>query len=493
MTDSNRTRIAYIRESTLGTTPGSPQTRLARITGESLSFNVANSISDELRSDRMVPDLVQTGAQNSGDLNFELSYPIAYTFCDEFIAAALLGAWVNTNERTNFESTTQLSGLVGATGVLTVTTGTAFAANDVCLLSGFANTVNNGVFVATGGSATTAVFGAGAGMTNETPGVGARIKRVGVQGASGDIVAAVSPNRLTSTTLNFTTLGLQVGQWIKIGGAAVATQYNTTALNTWVRVTSIAANALGLDNVPSGWAGDSGTSKTIQLIYGDVIENGTTLQSFTIEKGFLAQTTPNYAVYRGMCPSNLSLNIAANAILTGGLSFLGTTSAISTTALTANPTAASLENVFNAVANVGRIAEGGTLVTGPNFIRNVQVTLNNNLREQPAVGVLGLSGVGTGRCEISGTLEAYFGDATLYTKYVNGTETSLNIRLTTTSPTGVTGSRCVVITFPRIKYESGTIVASGANQDVVAQLGFRAIRDANTVSQIQIDRFDYVP
>lgn len=90
MSDSNRSQLAYVAETTWGTTPGTATLKKLRFTDESLSFNIENIQSNEIRSDRQTQDLIQTGADCSGGVNFELSYAAQ----DDLIAAALWDAWV---------------------------------------------------------------------------------------------------------------------------------------------------------------------------------------------------------------------------------------------------------------------------------------------------------------------------------------------------------------------------------------------------------------
>ena len=89
MASSSETRLAYIAESTWGTTPSSPTWATARMTGESLNPNIENVVSDEIRADRNVPDLVQVGSSAGGDVNFELSY----SAFDDWLESLLYGAW----------------------------------------------------------------------------------------------------------------------------------------------------------------------------------------------------------------------------------------------------------------------------------------------------------------------------------------------------------------------------------------------------------------
>ncbi|UUX51805.1 phage tail tube protein [Nisaea acidiphila] len=88
MADSSRTELAYVKEPLWGTTPASPLTQL-RFTGESLGYTISTTSSSEVRADRQVPDLIQTGASAAGSVNLELSYG-AY---DTLIESALFSAW----------------------------------------------------------------------------------------------------------------------------------------------------------------------------------------------------------------------------------------------------------------------------------------------------------------------------------------------------------------------------------------------------------------
>jgi len=87
--DANRTQLRYIAETTWGTTPATADMEELRLTGESLNYGIEYIQSNELRSDRMVSDLVQTGAECGGGIDFELSYA---TFND-FIEAAMFSTW----------------------------------------------------------------------------------------------------------------------------------------------------------------------------------------------------------------------------------------------------------------------------------------------------------------------------------------------------------------------------------------------------------------
>lgn len=94
MSDSNRAQLSFAKENAWGlfpTSAGTPQVDL-RMTGESFGFNIANITSAEIRSDRQITDLIQTGADVSGGFNFELSYD-DNGFAELFKGALYASTW----------------------------------------------------------------------------------------------------------------------------------------------------------------------------------------------------------------------------------------------------------------------------------------------------------------------------------------------------------------------------------------------------------------
>lgn len=71
---SNRVALRFIEEVTWGDTPATPALQALRFTSESVNNNADFITSDEIRSDRMTPDTVQTGLSAGGDINAELSF-----------------------------------------------------------------------------------------------------------------------------------------------------------------------------------------------------------------------------------------------------------------------------------------------------------------------------------------------------------------------------------------------------------------------------------
>lgn len=172
--DANRAQIRYIEESTFGVTPASGTTREVRLTSSSLSANKETVVSDELRADRMVSDIVEVSASSGGEINFEFSSGPQ----DEFLAAFLLSQWERPMTMDFWE------GLVlSVTGATTIVVNGSdvsayFTAGRVIKLAGWVNPANNGYFTvvsASFGAGATTITVSGATLVAETGTVNSRI------------------------------------------------------------------------------------------------------------------------------------------------------------------------------------------------------------------------------------------------------------------------------------------------------------------------------
>lgn len=72
--DTSELQLAFVAENTWATTPSNPSFNKLRVTSESLTHNIQNVTSNEIRPDADVSDLIQVGASAEGDFGFELSH-----------------------------------------------------------------------------------------------------------------------------------------------------------------------------------------------------------------------------------------------------------------------------------------------------------------------------------------------------------------------------------------------------------------------------------
>ena len=483
MTDSNLVRLAYAKETSWGEDVVSPSLRNIRYTGETISNNITTTKSTEIVTDRLTTDLPQTGDSASGPIQILLSFG-EY---DDFFEAALMGTWNTTPYKdNNGTEDSNITNVTASTYTFTVASGgTAFVANHLIYNSGFDDAANNGLFKV--GSSTTSTIVAANTPTlvdDSTPAANARIKVVGFEGASGDIAATSSG--LSSTSLDFTTLGLSVGQWCKIGGSATANKFTGNPENNdWVRIAAITSHLLTLDNLPENWATDSGSSKTIQVFFGDVLKSGSERQSFVIEKGFLGLDIPVYIPFKGMMVNTFSLSFQPGEIVSGSFTFMGKNAGDAVeTPLDSSVTDSESGEIMNAFRDVGRISEGGSVIAGPSYIQGFSISATNNLREQKGVGVYGLAGVGIGDFEVTGDISVYFEEVSMYNKIVNNTATSFSVIIGKSN-------QAYIFQLPRVKLGAGTPQATSRNTDVVISSNFTALKDPTTSQALCIDRFEY--
>jgi hypothetical protein len=483
MSDSNRVRITSVREDTLGMTPNNPRMRTARMTGESLAYQPQFVQSAEIRSDRMNADPTKVNETNQGAVNFELSFPTDKSPMSEYLASLMFNDWVNTPSRDNDGTADSvITGVAATGGVITVNGGPAFVPGQLVKASGFGTAGNNGLFKITTGSATVPAVGGGILTDEAIPPAAARLKVVGFEGAAGDVTALV--DGIGSTALDFTTLGLVPGQWLKVGAAGAGNRFATAASNGFARIAAISAHKITLDNLPTGWTADAGAGKAIRIFFGDQIRNGTTRISQTIERGFMDQAQPTFIVQRGMVVAQGEFSMASEQIITGSLTFNGMSGAQSTISLDDTPDPATTNRSMSANVDVGRVAESGAAVVGPNYIRSATINVNNNLRMITAIGFVGAVDIGVGESAVTLQLETYFGSNALLQKLLNGDVGNLNFRT-------AKDRQALIFSFPRVTFTDGSPSAGAKNQDVTLQLGAQASIDPLTTAQMLIDRFEY--
>lgn len=489
MTDTNLARISLARKTALGAAPPS-RFRTLRARSNGLVPNYAFVNSTEMRADRMKFDPKKVGESVQGQITVDWRFAHDSSPLEELLESAFCADFVKTPARDNDGvADSQITDTSTTTHNVTVAAGPAFVTGHLCLFSGFAVAGNNGLFRCTSGSATTPNFASQIAGNESSPPAAARIKVVGFQGAAGDIIATATG--LASTLLNFTTLGLQVGQWIKTGGAeGAAFAFNTAALNGWARITAISANALTLDHRPAGWTTDAGTGKTIRVFFGDVVKNGTSLNVVAVENSFLGQATPVHVLMNDVAVNQFTLNFQNAQMIEAQFACVGASVSSGTTANGSTYDAAQTNEAMTANGDVLGIYEGGALLGSPNWVQSLSITLNNNMRVVPGVGNIGPVRFGLGSCEVTGQLSSYFGSNALLTKLINTTRTSI-MALTQAAHPGGTGRQAMIVSVPRVTFSGNGPEVPGENQDVVAQLTLTASIDALTNCHIQHDEFEY--
>ena len=303
MANTSETRLAYVAESTWGTTPATPAFQISRFTGEGLTPSINTTTSEELRQDRNITDLIQTGQTAGGNVDFELSF-----------------------------------------------------------------------------------------------------------GAIDDLLESV-------------------------------------LYSTWVS---------------------------------DVIKNGVTEKSFTLEKTFETGSTDQFHRLAGSVADTLSLDLQVGNVATGSFGFLSKGLDAAQTQITgATYTAAPSNDVISTASGFGSLAITGATNA---MLTQLQIEISNNLAHQQQLGSLDARGIRSGRFEVSGSLTAYFESKELYDLFLSGSAADLSFKL------GGTSAKNYVFDIPNLKFSDGSVVAGGNDQDLLVNLSFTGLYDANDDATIKITR-----
>ncbi len=340
------------------------------------------------------------------------------------------------------------TGIVGSTKTYTLgsgTLGTSFVAGDLALMSGFSQSANNGLKNVASSTGTTVVVTQTS--VDETPTAAAKVQKVGVQLGSAEFnidVSTASYPRLVrvSGTKDLTTLGLIVGEWVFIGGDGAATKFTTAANNGFARIRAIAATYLEFDKTASTMVNETGTGKTIQLFFGNVLRNEKdpaliTRRSYQLERTLGSDANGVMSEYLiGAVPNELALSIKQADKITADLSFVAVDheQRDGTTGVKAGGRPENVDApAFNTSSDFSRIklhlVTAGDTNPAPlfAFMTELEVTINNNVSPDKAVAVLGAFDVSVGTFEVGGNITAYFADIAAVQAVRNNSDVALDL------------------------------------------------------------------
>jgi hypothetical protein len=286
----------------------------------------------------------------------------------------------------------------------------------------------------------------------------------GVQAAASSVTAtATTLTAGAATTGNDSWANLRRGQWFRL---VAPTSANDGKLFRVSLSVAPSTTVITLDaSTPAAVTGAiAGT-----LVQTSWLTNGTTASSFSIEH----QQTDigQFFLYKGMQPNTMDLDITSKAIINGSIDFLGSTQVRATaTGLPGSTAASKTFDIMNAATGVAQLWLGSAPLTSTK-VKSVKLKVDNGLREQDAIGTLGLAGIGSGSCTVTGTMEAYFSDGALYDLFRNDTYTSLVISMQDAAGNGY------IVTLPRVLFMEHDVQAGAINQEVMATITFQAFND----------------
>lgn len=422
--DSNITGLAFAEETTLKTLPGTP-------VWYGLEPNSYSDFGGELSTVARAP--IDPSRQNkkgtitdldaSGGFNIDFTKSNLTRLLQGFFFA---DARELPNTKALNAAAIALTGVTASSKTYAAASGLgSFAALQLIYASGFSNATNNGL-------KTVASSTAGTVVVNETlideaaPPAAAKLQTVGFQFASGDISMAVTSGipSLVATAADFTTLpGLIPGLWVFIGGDAAGTAFANNV--GYARIKSIAAKAIVFDDTTFTPATEAGTGKTIRLFVGTVIKNEKTpslikRRSYNIERQLGSGPTSTQAEYlEGAVANEFTLNIPQADKLNADLTFIACDNThksgeVGDEIKSGTRVSAAGEDAFNTSSDIYRIKMAVIDPTASNpaalfgYVSEANVSINNNVSPNKAVGILGAFDTTAGNFEVGGSITAYF-------------------------------------------------------------------------------------
>lgn len=210
----------------------------------------------------------------------------------------------------------------------------------------------------------------------------------------------------------------------------------------------------------------------------DVLKAGTVKRSVSIEKEYA--DIAKFILFKGMRVGTMAINAQFGQIATIGFGFAGngSTSGGTSTVGLGSTTAVNTNDVMSG-ADVANILVDGSAATVD--MRNIGINLDNNLRPIEALGSVAPSNQAYGSSNITGTIEAYFEDLAFYDALINSTAKSIQWEISD-------GTNTYTLLIPKLKFNDGAPPTPGKDQDVLQSLGFTALFDSATGTNLQITR-----
>lgn len=382
----------------------------------------------------------------------------------------------------------------------TVASGGDLANGVLVYASGFTNDENNGLKLLAGTSTGTEIKTSGLVAEAAIPASqNVRVEVCGIQCASGDLVVA-SATSITSTALDWTDAdyGLQVGQYVWIGGATGGAEVFATAADRGlIRLRTIAAGAITFDKAEVAFSADAGTSKTIRIFFGPFWRNVATTHAdynklySTLER-LLTDLDSGSDVYEYMTNclvAGVEQALAPEGKSTMKMSFVGTDAPTPTTSRKSGASTAgqvNLGEMFNTSSGIIRArleTTGGTVISADH--ESVTMKIARKVTAKKIVGTLGASKLNIGKFLANVQLKDVLTTLEVIAAVRNSTEVRFDIGLRN-------DDGGVMFDFPKGKLGDGS--KDFAPDDGVAiNLDFEAQRSPIFNYTMSLSMFPYLP
>ena len=267
------------------------------------------------------------------------------------------------------------------------------------------------------------------------------------------------------------------GSWltsgVKVGDTITVTGLTTTADNITAKVTAVTATILTFGDA-TGLVDITVAEEGVFNTDARVIKKGSTITSFAIEKAFT--DVNEYQLYTGGIVNTVNLEVSPNAMITGSFGMLFQDAENGSTDYHNDITGVVTNRPFDAFT--GYIKENDTTNS---IASSLSISLDNGFERNFVLMQNTAPQMTSGKSNVTGSVTLYFSDSIIYDKFVNETESSIELRLADDENNGY------VITLPRIKYTSADTPVS-SDGAIINTMNFQALDDETEESNIIIRR-----
>jgi hypothetical protein len=208
----------------------------------------------------------------------------------------------------------------------------------------------------------------------------------------------------------------------------------------------------------------------------NVLKVGTAPKYLSIEDA--ANDISQFRLFTGMSASSMSVSIAPNQMVTANFDMVGKSMAqAATTASDATPTAPSTNVPFDSYSGV--ISDGGS---GIAIVTSLDFSLTNSFAPTFVIGSDSAAQLEFGRAVVEGTMTIYYEDETIINKFLNETESTLEV-----SVDDPTGTNSYTFLFPRVKYNGAAVPLSGSTSRLIT-VPFVALYDATEATNLKLTK-----
>ena len=444
---TNNTTLSYAIESAIGVLPGSPTWHILEPNSlGSYGATITTVARDPISRNRQRRKGTVTDLDSAVDWEGDLTLNHFTDFAEGFAFATAV------NQTLNFVGSTTT-----ATGYTVPAINAAQAAKlqfvgtgpiSLVHAKGYATPANNGLKPLSADAADTDTEIQVAGLSVEVPPTNATLDIAGIRAEAGDLDITVTGSTAVITSgnngainnIDFTTIGVSLGQFIHVGGLTTGNQF--TGGGGYGRVKAIAAGSLTLDKIDVALVTDNGADDTVDLLFGRFIRNVPTNSAEFLERSFQYELTftdleavssDRYEYAKGNFVNTLALNIPLADKATISVATIGTDAEPPTTTRATNaatPIEPARTGAFNTTSDCTRlrIAELDESGIYTDF-KSLTITFGNNVSPEKILCNLGAKFMNFGNFQVDIEAQLIFSDAKIAEAVRNNTTVTMDFGL----------------------------------------------------------------